>query len=250
MLKFLRVRRVIEGVLITVLLTGLVGCQSDVTCTPQVNNNTNLRSIFKPCREFIYSAKYWDKEFNLISEEQISVSATGGQWEYEPEKQDEIVIKYQFDEQEIDRLSKYSINSSFSNWAESTKTGIIETASETWMHPFRSNQYSFTEIAPFPSVKFPLEAGKIWSSDLQIYEGWGDWSNKTINQRYSVQGQEKIPLDFETLDAWFIRSRSISDLGTSTHDFWYNDQYGFVKMVIKNHAGQLLQFELIEVIEP
>lgn len=52
------------------------------------------------------------------------------------------------------------------------------------------------------------------------------------------------------LEAWHVRGISTSELGTSGHDFWYSEEYGFVKMLIKNYEGQMLQFELSEVREP
>ena len=55
--------------------------------------NDNLGHIFKPCREFIYSAKYWDSEYNLISDESIWMMATGKPWDVQPELQNELVIE-------------------------------------------------------------------------------------------------------------------------------------------------------------
>ena len=160
-----------------------------IECSPTDSiHNSNLRNVFKPCREYTYSAKYWDSEYNLISQERVWMMATGQGWEYQPDRQDEIIIQYQYDSTKIDQINQYSLNPEFQYWTAKTNTGIIETSSETWMHPFRSNQYAFTEVAPFPSVRFPLEQGKVWSSNLDIYEGWGVWANSTLNNTYEVIG--------------------------------------------------------------
>ena len=243
--------------LLLFLLFGLISCNKqtasfkNVECSPSDSiPNSNLRKVFKPCKEFIYTAKYWDAEYNLITQEQVWLMATGHGWEYQPDSQDEILIQYQYDSAKIKEISQHSINPDIQHWTTQESTGIIETRARTWMHPFRSNQYGFTEVAPFPSVRFPLEQGKTWTSDLNIYEGWGVWANSTLNNTYEVVGYETIDTEFGELEAWHVSSLTIAEFGTSTHNFWYHMELGFVKMIIKNYAGQLLQFELAEVKEP
>lgn len=212
-------------------------------------SSPNLQRVFKPCREFIYSAKYWDQEYNLISDERVWMMATGHSWEHQPESQDELIIQYNYDNSKIDFIIEFSLNPEFQRWNTKEVTGIIETGEKTWMHPFRSNQYSFTEVASFPSVQFPLETGKTWTSNLNIYDGWGIWSNSTLMNTYEVIDNHITTMQFGQIDTWHIRGITNADFGRSTHDFWYNEEYGFVKMFVKNYAGQLLQFELIEVKE-
>ncbi|MEP5614044.1 MAG: hypothetical protein ABJP45_17460 [Cyclobacteriaceae bacterium] len=210
--------------------------------------NSNLRKIFKPCREYVYRARYWDNQLNLISDDYIWMMATGRDWAYEPESQDEIAIQYAVDSSKIDFIKQYTINPEFSSgWREGEVTGIIETEETVWMHPFRSNQYLFTQVAAFPYVKLPLERSTQWTSSLNIYENWGQWSNHTLSSTYRVLDFEKLEIEFGDLDAWHINATETADFGTSVHDFWFNEDYGFVKMVINNYAGQVLIFELVEV---
>ena len=175
--------------------------------------------------------------------------ASGRAWEQQPKRQDEILIQYQIDSAKIDEITKLSINPELQFWTTQVSTGIIETPFETWMHPFRSNQYAFTEVAPFPSVRFPLEQGKTWSSNLNIYDGWGVWANSKLNNTYEVIGYETIVTELGEMEAWHVSSFTSAEFGISTHHFWYNMELGFVRMIIKNYAGQLLQFELVEVAE-
>lgn len=222
----------------------------EISCSnEEVIPNDNLRNIFKPCRTFIYRAQYWDLDRNLISDELIRVDVPGTAWEYQPESQDEIVIQYQYDPEDIDSLEKYSLNPVLNHWTSKTTTGIIETADRVWIHPFRSNQYNFTEVAPFPEVDFPLEVGKIWSGNLSILDGWGVWEHSTLNHVYEVVGYESFDTPLGPLEAWHIYSHTSATFGSSSHDFWFHEKYGFVKMVVQNYRNQLLQFELIEVFE-
>lgn len=206
--------------------------------------------VFKPCRQYIFNAEFWDAEFNLISESRIWMMATGKPWDVQPELQSELAIQYEYHDQKVDEIVMVSVNQDFIGrpWKKKEVTGIIENDGSIWMHPFRSNQYGFTEVAPFPEVRTPLAIGKSWSGSLHIYEGWGDWSNVTLNDYYEVVSYEQVELPYKTLDAWQINSFTEAPFGNSTHNFWFHPELGFVKMIVKNYAGQILQIELIDVI--
>lgn len=221
-----------------------------IPCDPSIAaDNPNVRRVFKPCREYIYVAKYWDHEYNLISKERIWMMATGNGWKVQPELQDELIVQYNYDSAKTDFLATYSINPEHVHWNNRIVTGVIEDGSETWMHPFRDNQYAFTEVASFPSVKLPLELGKTWTSTFRIKEGWGVWANSTLNETYEVVDYEVVTVQYKNLEAWHIRGIATAEFGTSVHDFWYNEEYGFIRMFVKNYAGQMLQFDLAEVKE-
>ncbi|MFK7953887.1 MAG: hypothetical protein AB8B73_13660 [Ekhidna sp.] len=207
--------------------------------------------VFKPCRQYIYNAKFWDAEFNLISENQIWMMATGKPWDGQPELQGELIIQYEYDSTQIAIINTHNINNQLNNrnWTRMEVTGIIENENNVWMHPFRSNQFNFTEVATFPEVRTPLHVGKKWSTTLSIHEGWGDWTNSTLNNFYEVQSYEAIDLSYGELDAWHINSYTEASFGSSSHHFWFHPEFGFVKMVIHNYAGQTLQIELMDVIE-
>jgi len=218
--------------------------------TENTNSNGNLRKVFKPCREYIFTAQYWDQDYNLISSERIWMMATGNGWKVQPELQDEIIIQYAFDSAKMDEIEKFNINPEVMHWSREEVTGIIEDVGRTWMHPFRSNQYLFTQVAPFPEVMLPLKLGVVWNSSLRIHDGWGLWAHSTLEDNYEVVDFEVVQLEFGDFDAWHIRAITTAEFGTSVHDFWYNEEYGFIKMFIKNYAGQILQLQLSEVKEP
>lgn len=48
---------------------------------------------------------------------------------------------------------------------------------------------------------------------------------------------------------WYIQTTSSASFGDSQHNFWFDENYGFVKMEYLNYEGQSLVFELIEMIE-
>jgi hypothetical protein len=213
--------------------------------------NDNLKRIFKPCREFIYSAKYWDSEYNLISDEHIWMMATGKSWDVQPELQNELIIQYDYNESKVDIIRENGLNKELleREWSRIETTGVIETEVEVFLHPFRQNQYVFTEVVGFPEMRSPIKEGKTWTANLNIHEGWGDWENSTLKSTYQIIGLDSLELPFIKLEAWHVRVSTLAEFGNSKHDFWYNEEFGFVKMIIKNYEDQLLVFELEEVKE-
>jgi hypothetical protein len=211
------------------------------------------RNVFKPCRQYIYQATYKDKNGGVISKSKVWMMATGKRWEWQPEKQDEITIQYEFDEEDIPRIKQHYVNKKFAvegSFIPKQTTGIIENVREVWMHPFRSNQFNFTEVASFPHVKFPLRKGATWTSNLQIGEGWGDWENTVVYSNYKITGRGALKTKFKEFEnCWMIESKSSASFGDSVHNFWFNESYGFVKMEYYNYEGQSLTFELIDVKE-
>ncbi|MDN5213927.1 hypothetical protein QQ020_17765 [Fulvivirgaceae bacterium BMA12] len=223
-----------------------------VACKPPAQKvNNNLHRVFKPCRQYIFHAVYSDDKNKLISDEYIWLMATGAGWQYQPESQDEVVIQYDFDTTRIDWVNQFSLNAKLStkNWVRQEVTGVIENGQKTWMHPFRSNQYVFTEVAAFPMVKFPMKTGETWEGNLNIHQGWGKWSDTTIKNKYEVIGYETVETEFKVLNAWHVRGKTLAEFGHSTHDFWYNKDFGFIKMLVKNYENQTLAIELSAVKE-
>jgi hypothetical protein len=209
------------------------------------------RTVFKPCREMIYHAEFKTEAGKLISKSRIKMMAKGKRWQFQPEKQDEILIQYEFTQEDFNRNKKHQLNKGIlsKKWVGETSEGVIENIEEIWMHPFRSNQYNFTEVAPFPEIKLPLRIGKSWTGTLHI-QGWGDWKNTHKYAEYKVVGKETIETNFGRIEnCWKIESKSEFELGESTFDYWFNKELGFVKMKYKNYGKQTLEIDLAEVKE-
>ncbi len=208
------------------------------------------RTVFKPCRDYIYRAKFYDENKNLITSSRIKMTATGRRWELQPEIQDELVIQHEYSKEDELKAAKYKLNKKLPDhgWIKETKMGIIENVEKIWMHPFRSNQFSFTEVAPFPEIKYPIEIGKSWTGQLSIQEGWGDWENTYGNFDYKIVSQEPIETEYGKIDlCWKVESKSNYPFGQSTFDYWFSEVFGFVKMSYRNYGGQYLEIELEEI---
>lgn len=210
------------------------------------------RTVFKPCREMIYYAVFKSEKGKVISKTRVKLMATGKRWGNQPELQDEVVIQYEFTSRDFERCRENQLNKKLlqRGWALEQTEGVIENVEEVWMHPFRNNQFNFTEVAPFPKIKYPLEKGKSWIGNLGINSGWGDWENTEISAHYEVTDYETINTRYgQIVNCWKVESKSQFILGESFFDFWFNEDLGFVKMEYKNYGNQTLSIELEEVNE-
>ena len=105
------------------------------------------------------------------------------------------------------------------------------------------------ETIPFPEVKIPVRTGDSWNRQLNIHDGWGDWENSQFKTNYKVINLETIEVEYGDLQGWHIQAYSQAEFGISWIDYWFNEDYGFVKMIIKNYRKQSLIVELIDIRE-
>ena len=209
------------------------------------------RTVFKPCREMIFDAEFKSKDNELISKSKIKLMASGIRWEFQPEKQDEIIVQFEFTQKDYELNLKHQLNKGLltRKWYGEVKEGIIENVEQVWMHPFRHNQFNFTEVAPFPEVRFPLNIGKTWTENLGI-QGWGDWNNSSINSHYEVVDRGIVNTNYGKIEnCWKVLSKSNFILGESVFEYWFNEKLGFVKMEYTNYGNQYLKIELSEIID-
>ncbi|MDH5608557.1 MAG: hypothetical protein OEY56_03680 [Cyclobacteriaceae bacterium] len=211
--------------------------------------NSNKKQIFRPCREFTYKATYWDADHNLISKNRVWMMPTGQALPSQPSLQDEVIHQFQIDKGDVEKLISLNINRTRPiDWKQMSRTGIIETDEQVWMHPILDNHYAFTYVAPYPKVMLPLAQGKTWKGGLYVSFGWGDWDYNEVEYTYEVLEQTKIETPFRTFEnCWHVQSHAVASFGNSQHDFWFDEEFGFVKMQYLNYKGQLLIFELEQV---
>jgi len=203
-----------------------------------------LRRIFKAGKTYHYKAIYLSSNNDTLSNRFVLMKTTGERWEWQPEKQD--LVYYEFPDYKADsiKLSNHDINKEFQFWRSQTGEGVIENIEQVWMHPIRINQYKFTEIAPFPQVQLPLKKGKKWGNPIRIDEGWGEWNGLTIESTYKITGQTTFKLNDLKIDCWIIKSVAKCHLGESKLTTYFNEEFGFVKMVYQNYVNEKLVFEL------
>jgi len=220
----------------------------DSTWTENVERKIpKKRVIFRKGRVYTFKATYSNSEGEVLSSNQVKVVSTGERWKWQPEKQDRITYEFPDYEKDSLQLWDHEINLELQNWKGSQSEGVIENAERVWMHPIRVNQYKFTQVAPYPDVRLPLEKGKAWESNALIFNGWGEWNHLKTTSKYKVIGKTPYELNSTEIDCWVVESTLNSSIGNSTLTALFNEEYGFVKMVYLNYEDEELIFELIEV---
>jgi len=150
---------------------------------------------------------------------------------------------------------KYSSNLNIST----VETGIIENARNIWLHPFRGGQLAKTNLNAYPFVKFPISLGQKYEWELNVggakYSDarWLEWSDKTLRKhKYEVVKKENMLTPFEenTVETFVIKAYTQSEIGRSSAKFWYNEIFGFVRIVYDNIDGTVTEYRLIKFLKP
>lgn len=230
----------------------VIACNQDKSKLPcNINSDYSKATVYKPCHEFVFRSKYWF-QYDLISDEKVSIFITGNSWKYDSSQTEALLIyKTDYDESSIEKIRSFGINPEINDrqWMKQSATGIEDNHNMVFLHPFRDNQYYFTEIAPFPQVDYPLYIGKTWSAALNIGGGWGIWDGQRLETSYQIIDKESLTINNTSYDnCWKISSSASSDFGISYLTMWFHEGFGFVKLIYVTYADQILQLELDKVI--
>ncbi len=202
-----------------------------------------VRKIFKKGKNYIYRAEHLSTSGQLISSSRIKLVSTGERVYFAPERQDKVFYVYPDYKRDSAIYSKIS---KIKYWSMQVEEGIIENIEEVWMHPMRHNQYRFTQIAPYPHVELPLQLGKTWETNLNIIEGWGEWSNQSGTSEYFINSKDSFYLENKSIECWVIKAQTDFPFGKSQVEFWFNEEYGFVVYKYSIYTGDKLIVTLIE----
>lgn len=198
-------------------------------------------SIFSAGKQFKYLAIYEDSINQIYIHDTIELFITDIPWKHQPYRQKTMIWKYNDNTDSIVKSKLFSIG-----WIKFDSTGFIENEEMIFIHPPRNNQFSYTEIAPFPQLLYPLENNNEFQRFLFIGTGWGEWDNLKLKNNYEIVKNEKIVILDNEIDCWFINSFSESELGVSYMDFIFNNEIGFIKMNYKFYDNKKIKFELID----
>jgi len=115
------------------------------------------------------------------------------------------------------------------------KTGVVENGKRVSIHPPRFAYMSFAEIAPQPSVNFPISVGVSRETSLSIVKGWDSLNNKTIKQHEEVIAFEDINLFGRQYKNCAVtvgeNINHIQEVGQYHVKYWFDKNDGFVKIV-------------------
>jgi len=197
-------------------------------------------SIFENYSCFKYLAIYEDSINQIYITDTIRLSITDIPWKNQPKKQKTMIWEYRSNIDSGIKSEMYSIG-----WTSFDSTGFIENEKKIFIHPPRHNQYSFTEIAPFPQIDYPLELNKKYKKFLFVGFGFGEWENLKLVNEYEVIKTESLLILGDEYNCWFINSTSKSELGESNMDFIFSTEIGFIEMDYRFYDHKRIRLSLI-----
>ena len=215
----------------------------------------NNRLIFDSLRVYHYEALFINEKGDTLSSESVSLHPTGKTWNADPQ-QDIAIFKYNSSDSIVSLFPNPTRNKKNDKplyYSNEVSTGVIETNDRIWIHPFRSNQYKYTEVAPFPQVKNPgkLKVGDQYSGGkLFIMSGWGAFKGK-VTSEFEVTGIRNYTLNNQTIENC-IEINGIgkhNKLGKSNLKMLFHQDYGFLEMHYLTYDRNRILFSLKEVKE-
>jgi len=209
--------------------------------------------IFDSTRTYIYNATFIDKNSDILTQEKIILQPLGIPWEYQKTQTKYKVTYYPTDSVVSNMRSPKSKKKK--KWegirvSRKVTSGAIEDSLKIWMHPFRSNQYMYTEICAFPYIELDkLNIGEKWNGGkLFILTGWGKFKGK-LTQTYLVEKQ--VDYEFQNTqltDCWqIVGTGNHNKLGESSVRYIYHKEYGFLEFKYDFFDGTHITFKLMKI---
>lgn len=129
-------------------------------------------------------------------------------------------------------------------------TGLIENEKNIWLHPPREFLFRILELNPFPYIKYPLQIGHKWTGDLLIGGQWGDkrwkeWSGNILNKyQYKITDKKTVNTPLGSMECYVIESEAKSELGITKLTSYFNEQFGFVKLMYTNIDKSTIEIDI------
>ena len=190
--------------------------------------------IFDSLKLYEYEAIFINSKGDTLTKEKITIKSMNVPWEFQ---KSQTKLYYQYFPDSIGLKSfvnpvKKFRKLKFSDLEKFEETGVIENESSLWMHPFRANQYVYTQMAPFPEVNF--ENGKIkkeWLSNRLNFFSWSSYKG-IVKSNYSLGSIINYNLNDQMLYNCFeINAEGVHNkLGVSYLKTIFNKEYGFLEM--------------------
>jgi len=128
-------------------------------------------------------------------------------------------------------------------------TGVVENSKTIWLHPPRSGiPFIYTESAPFPEITYPLDSMSNWKGGLMGLKGYESIGLEgKVSFQYYVSKRRDIKTDYKLFkDCYVINSRGTSCIGISTHNYYFDEKYGFVYSEYNFPTGEKLVLSLTD----
>lgn len=217
-----------------------------------IAHHKNLK-VFKHRRNIVYSAIRINSNGDTIANSQITLIPDGTGWGDEAaSSQSQVIYKYKCTLQDsIDHYNEVDSIVGRKFWNSIDTTGVVENSKKIWMHPFRNNEFFKTELAPFPEVNLPISDSKNHSfkNATHIMSNWGWYNNtETKCQHEYIRTVNKIYAATGAIQCYQFNSTGDNTrYGSSTLEYYFNEQFGFTEMNYLTYDGDIIEFKIVEI---
>jgi hypothetical protein len=122
------------------------------------------------------------------------------------------------------------------------------------LHPFRAQFFAITEFNSFPYIKAPYVVGNKWTSGVSAgyfnsYQRFDIKWEGVLKTYENLEIIDKVELKtaLGQLPCFVVQGISKSSLTETKSLFYFNETYGFVKIVYDLFDKSRLELNLIEV---
>ena len=210
-------------------------------------------SIFNQSKEYTYSAVRIAANNDTIANTVVKMIPQGTGWGHPAASlQSEVIYSYTYTSKDsINNIAELDSVVTKEFWIKNDTTGIIENKEQVWIHPIRNNQFYKTEIAPFPTVNFPISqtTTRKANNKIVIFKNWGTYSPTITESKYYYEGeqQKEYPWCGQINCHRYSAYAHNSKFGISFVEYFFNEEYGFVEMNYQTYDNEKIEFKLIHV---
>ncbi|OYU95204.1 MAG: hypothetical protein CFE21_12935 [Bacteroidetes bacterium B1(2017)] len=125
-------------------------------------------------------------------------------------------------------------------------TGLVDTEQELWLHPPRFKGYEeYTELAPFPKIKYPLQIGATWKDKFNLGTHSSEERGSEVEYSYTLRQIDTIgsnPIQVNYL----VEGIGVSKAGRYTSKAWFNQKLGFTKFEYRTPLNNCLTISIVQ----
>lgn len=210
--------------------------------------------FFKKGRNYVYRAIRVNSDGDTLANTKIVMKPDGTGWGAPAASlQSQVIYEYHYDTQDsidhIDELTKV-VQADF--WKKVDTVGVIENEDQLWIHPMRYNEFYKVELAPFPTVIFPISEETIEeaNSKIMILNNWGTYTSSETHNEYSYLGkEEKTYMNLKSMNCHKFHAIGFNNFhGMSETDYYFHEDYGFLEIYIETYDDDIITFVLEEIV--
>ena len=217
-----------------------------------IAHHKNLK-IFKKGRNLAYRAIRINAEGDTLANTFVTMKPDGTGWGDEAASlQSQVVYDYEYSSQDsIDHYYELDKVVTPEFWIKTDTTGVIENEEKVWIHPIRNNEFFKTEVAPFPTVLFPISDTLMKKHNPKIYilRNWGIYSDSVTESTYNYHGKElRAYLEDQDIECHKFEAQSFNNFhGISQLIYYYHEDLGFLEMHYNTYDGDTIWFVLDKI---